>query len=67
LVAEKLNLVYIESFMQNPLEGSVVSIFMKDFCSQIPTVEGVYKPPASSARVGLGMVVSKAERTNRNG
>ena len=48
-------IVSLQTFMQNLLEGEVVSIFLKDGGSKVGEVQGVIKPPASSARGDLGI------------
>ncbi len=44
LVAVELDIVDLESFMQNLLEGDVVFVFLENRGSKVSTVQGVVKP-----------------------
>jgi hypothetical protein len=43
LVAESLDLVKLELFVQNPLQGSKVLVLVKNLGTQISAIEGMIK------------------------
>jgi len=55
LVGQQFDLVSIEAFSENSFERLVVTFLVKDDRASIAAIQRMVRPPASSARLGLGI------------